>query len=289
MLGTAAAMGAPPNIQHLYDPSSKKHLLAGTFPKKANLQQALTDLEQVFLRYGVSVVRPDNVVDCNQIFTRDLGFVVDDIFVRSNIIPHREKELAGLNSVLTQIPASKQLVFPKKVHIEVGDVIVHNDYIYVGISTRPDYAKLLTARTNKAAVAALQQAFPHKKVKGFELNKSNTIPHENALHLDCCFQLVGKNFALTCPEGFADREAYNLLVTHFGNDNIFEVSALEMSQMMCNVVSISPTVVVSDTLFTRLNTWLRNRGITVEEVDFSEIGKQGGLFRCVTLPLYRAL
>jgi N-dimethylarginine dimethylaminohydrolase len=289
MLGTAAAMGAPPNIQDLYDPSSKKHLLAGTFPKKANLQQALTDLEQVFLRYGVSVVRPDNVADCNQIFARDLGFVVDDIFVRSNISPHREKELAGLTSVLTQIPASKQLVFPKKVHIEGGDVIVHNDYIYVGISTSPDYAKLLTARTNKAAVAALQQAFPHKKVKGFELNKSNTIPHENALHLDCCFQLVGKNFALTCPEGFADREAYNWLVTHFGNDNIFEVSALEMSQMMCNVVSISPTVVVSDTLFTRLNTWLRNRGITVEEVDFSEIGKQGGLFRCVTLPLYRVL
>ena len=114
MLGTAAAMGAPPNIQHLYDPSSKKHLLAGTFPKKANLQQALTDLEQVFLLYGVSVVRPDNVVDCNQIFTRDLGFVADDIFVCSNIIPHREKELASLNSVLTQIPASKQLVFPKK-------------------------------------------------------------------------------------------------------------------------------------------------------------------------------
>jgi N-dimethylarginine dimethylaminohydrolase len=289
MLGTSAAMGAPPNFQDLYDPSSKKHLLAGTFPKKANLQQALTDLEQVFLHYGVSVLRPDNVMDCNQIFARDLGFVVDDIFVRANIIPHREKELTGLTSLLTQIPTSKQLVFPKNVHIEGGDVIVHNEYIYVGISTSPDYAKLLTARTNKAAVAALQQAFPHKKVKAFELKKSNTIPHENALHLDCCFQLVGKNVALTCPEGFVDREAYNWLVTHFGNDNIFEVSAIEMSQMMCNVVSISPTVVISDTSFIRLNTWLRNRGITVEEVDFSEIGKQGGLFRCVTLPLYRVL
>ena len=287
MLGTADAMGAPPNIQDLYDPSSKKHLLAGTFPKKAALQQALTDLEQVFLRYGVSVLRPDIVADCNQIFARDLGFVVDDIFVRSNIIPHREKELVGLASLLAQIPASKQLVFPKKAHVEGGDVIVHNDYIYVGISTSPDYAKLLTARTNKAAVAALQQAFPHKKVKAFELKKSNSIPHENALHLDCCFQLVGKNVALTCSEGFADLDAYNWLVAHFGNDNIFEVSAVEMSQMMCNVVSISPTAVISDPSFTRLNAWLRQRGITVVEVDFSEIGKQGGLFRCVTLPLYR--
>jgi N-dimethylarginine dimethylaminohydrolase len=126
-------MGAPPNIQDVYDPSSKKHLLAGTFPKKEALQQALTDLEQVFLRYGVSVLRPENVADCNQIFARDLGFVVDDVFVRSNIIPHREKELAGLASLLAQIPASKQLVFPNKVHVEGGDVIVHNDYIYVGI------------------------------------------------------------------------------------------------------------------------------------------------------------
>ena len=98
---------------------------------------------------------------------------------------------------------------------------------------------------------------------------------------------MGKNAALTCSEGFADLDAYNWVVAHFGSDNIFEVSAVEMSQMMCNVVSISPHVVISDPSFARLNAWLRQRGITVEEVDFSEIGKQGGLFRCVTLPLYR--
>lgn len=280
-------MGTLPNIQDLYDPSSKKYLLAGAFPKKLDLQKALTDLEQVFLRYGVTVLRPDGVADCNQIFARDLGFVVDDIFVRANIIPHREKELLGLASLLAQIPISKQLMFPKEVHIEGGDVIVHNKYIYVGFSTSPNYAKLLTARTNKAAVFALRKAFPNKKVKPFELIKSNTVPHKNALHLDCCFQLIGDSFAITCPEGFAKIEDYNWLVTHFGTNNIFEVSPVEMSKMMCNVVSISPTVAVSNKSFTRLNTWLRQRGITVEEVDFNEIGKQGGLFRCVTLPLFR--
>ena len=280
-------MGTLPNIQDLYDPSSKKYLLAGAFPKKLDLQKALTDLEQLFLRYGVTVLRPDGVADCNQIFARDLGFVVDDIFVRANIIPHREKELLGLASLLAQIPISKQLMFPKEVHIEGGDVIVHNKYIYVGFSTSPNYAKLLTARTNKAAVFALRKAFPNKKVKPFELIKSNTVPHKNALHLDCCFQLIGDSFAITCPEGFAKIEDYNWLVTHFGTNNIFEVSPVEMSQMMCNVVSISPTVAVSNKSFTRLNTWLRQRGITVEEVDFNEIGKQGGLFRCVTLPLFR--
>jgi N-dimethylarginine dimethylaminohydrolase len=101
-------MGAPPKIQDLYDPTSKKHLLAGTFPKKAALQRALADLERIFSRYGVTVLRPDSVADCNQIFARDLGFVIDDIFIRANIIPHREKELAGLTSLLAQIPSSQQ-------------------------------------------------------------------------------------------------------------------------------------------------------------------------------------
>ena len=54
---------------------------------------------------------------------------------------------------------------------------------------------------------------------------------------------------------------------------------------MCNVVSIRPDVVVSDSSFTRLNNWLRLHDIVVEEVNFREIAKQGGLFRCVTMPL----
>jgi len=58
---------------------------------------------------------------------------------------------------------------------------------------------------------------------------------------------------------------------------------------MCNVVSIRPDVVVSDSVFTRLNRWLRQRKITVEEVPFREIAKQGGLFRCVTMPLTRII
>ena len=262
-------------------------MLAGTFPKKSDLVKALNDLEKVFLRYGVTVLRPDSVMDCNQIFARDLGFVVGDIFVRANIIPHREKELLGLASFLSQIPTSNQLMFPKEVHIEGGDVIVHNEYIFVGFSNSPNYAKLLTARTNEAAIFALRKAFPNKKVKPFELIKSNTVPNKNALHLDCCFQPIAESYAITCPEGFTNFEDYNWLVAHFGPNNIFEMSTEEMSQMMCNVFSISPSVVISNKSFTRLNIWLRQRGITVEEVLFNEIGKQGGLFRCVTLPLFR--
>ena len=47
------------------------------------------------------------------------------------------------------------------------------------------------------------------------------------------------------------------------------------------------TVVISEKNFTRLNTWLRAQGITVEEVPYAEIAKQEGLLRCSTMPLIR--
>jgi N-dimethylarginine dimethylaminohydrolase len=58
--------------------------------------------------------------------------------------------------------------------------------------------------------------------------------------------------------------------------------------MNCNVFSISEDVIVSERNFTRLNQWLRLNGFIVEEVPYAEISKQGGLFRCSTLPLIRA-
>ncbi len=287
LLGTAASMGSVPKLQDLYDPTSRKHLLANSFPTKEALQHALDALAAVFQRYHIEEIRPDLIADCNQIFARDLGFVIDDTWVQANIIPHRANELGGLTTLKSWIPKDKQLVFSDEVHLEGGDVIYHNDHILVGICTRVDYASLLTARTNKAAVDALRNAFPDKKVVSFELIKSNTVPEENALHLDCCLQFVGNGYAITCPKGFAHPSEYAWLVDFIGAEHIFEVTPIEMSQMMCNLVSIRPSIVVSDPRFVRLNNWLRQRSITVEEVDFSEVAKQGGSFRCVTMPLRR--
>ena len=60
-----------------------------------------------------------------------------------------------------------------------------------------------------------------------------------------------------------------------------------MFKMNSNIFSISPEVVISERNFKRLNTWLREQDITVEEVPYVEIAKQEGLLRCSTLPLVR--
>ena len=90
----------------------------------------------------------------------------------------------------------------------------------------------------------LQQFFPHKKVKSFELRKHNTDPKENALHLDCCFQQIGKNKAILHKNGFLIEDEYIWLVQYFGKENIFEITKQEMYDMNSNIFSISEEVVI---------------------------------------------
>jgi N-dimethylarginine dimethylaminohydrolase len=138
-----------------------------------------------------------------------------------------------------------------------------------------------------AGVNYIKALFPHKKVKEFDLVKSKLEARDNALHLDCCFQPVGENKGIIYKSGFREEADYVFLVKLFGKDNLFHLTRDEMYHMNSNVFSIDTNVVVSEQKFTRLNTWLRNNGFTVEEIPYAEIAKQEGLLRCSTLPLIR--
>ena len=287
VLGIADSPGAVPTWEEAYDPKSREHILAGTYPKEADMVQEMDAFEAVLLKYGVEVFRPKNIPGCNQIFARDIAFVIGETLIRSNILPHREKEIQAIQHILDKICPGHIVDVPEEVHVEGGDVMPWGDYIFVGTYTAADYPSYITARTNKEAVQFLKDLFPQKTVKAFELRKSNTEAHENALHLDCCFQPVGKDMAILHKNGFLNKADYEWLIEFFGKENVYEIDKEEMYQMNSNVFSISPEVVVSEQHFTRLNCWLKDRGFTVEEIPYAEIAKQEGLLRCSTLPLMR--
>ena len=287
ILGTAESNGPVPKIEDCYDPKSIENILAGTYPKESDMVREISEFERVLKKYDVQVYRPSVLKDVNQIFARDIAFVIEDKFIRSNILPNRIEELDAIHEVYEQVNPLHRIIPPDEVHVEGGDVMPWNDYIFVGVYTGDDYADYITARTNQQAVDFLKELFPDKIVKSFELRKSNTEAKENALHLDCCFQPIGKDKAILHKNGFLIEEEYQFLVDHFGSENIFEISKEEMYNMNSNVFSISEDVVVSEVGFTRLNTWLRSNGFTVEEIPYAEIGKQEGLLRCSTLPLIR--
>ncbi|WP_339716123.1 arginine deiminase family protein [uncultured Kriegella sp.] len=287
LLGTAVSCGATPTPDEAYDPKSLEHILNGTYPVEADMVKEMEAFAAVFKKYGIKVFRPEVLPNCNQIFSRDIAFVIEDKLILANILPDREKEIEAILHVLDKIPEDNIIHPPKEVHVEGGDVMPWNDYIFIGTYTADDYADYITARTNIEAVAYITELFPHKKVKSFELRKSNTNAKENALHLDCCFQPLGKGKAILHKNGFLIEDEYQWLVDFFGKENIFEITADEMYRMFSNVFSISPEVVVSERRFTRLNQWLRKQGFTVEEIPYAEIAKQEGLLRCSTLPLTR--
>jgi N-dimethylarginine dimethylaminohydrolase len=243
---------------------------------------------QVFEKYNVTIFRPQVMENYNQIFTRDIGFVIDDVFIKSNILPDRERELDAIQYVIDQIHPSKVVIPPEEVHIEGGDVMLWNDFIFIGTYKGSDYKDYITARTNTEGVQFIKGLFPNKKVKEFDLIKSKIEARDNALHLDCCFQPVGKNKAIIYKRGFREEADYLFLVNLFGEENLFHITRKEMYNMYSNVFSIDSNVVVSEKKFTRLNKWLRKNDFVVEEIPYSEIAKQEGLLRCSTLPLIRS-
>ena len=287
ILGTAVSNGATPTLEEAYDPKSAEHIKAGTYPIEKDMVAEMDAFAAVLQKYGVQVYRPEIIRDCNQIFTRDIGFVIDDVFIKANILPDRQAEFQAIEYIVKQMNPDKVVTPPEEVHIEGGDVMPWNEYIFIGTYKGDDYKEQVTARTNMAGVAFIQKLFPHKKVKEFDLVKSKTEARDNALHLDCCFQPVGKNKAIIYKGGFRSEADYQYLVDIFAAENLFHIEREEMYEMNSNVFSISPEVVVSEKHFTRLNAWLRAQGFTVEEIPYSEISKQEGLLRCSTLPLLR--
>ena len=287
VLGTAKSNGNAPSLEDCYDPKSRENILANTYPLEKDMITELRQLEEVLVKYNVKVYRPKVINDYNQIFSRDIGFVIDDFFIVANILPERSKEISAIDNVINLISEKRIINLPQECHVEGGDVILHNDYVFIGTYNGDDYTSFKTARTNYEAINFLKERFPEKKIISFDLIKSDIDPTKNALHLDCCLQPVGNNKLVACPEAFFKRDQYEWLINHFGKENILEISLNEMSEMHCNFFSIDTNIVVSEKSFIKLNNWLRSFDIIVEEINYKEISKQGGLLRCSTLPLIR--
>ncbi len=288
ILGTASSVGPMPKIEDAYDPKSIEHIKAGTYPIESDMIGEMDAVAKVFEKYNVRVYRPKVIENYNQIFARDIALVIEDQFITSNILPHREKEISAIQHVIDKIAPDKiQRASSKDIHFEGGDIMIHNDHIFIGTYKGKDYSECIVARTNLNGVEYIKSLFPNKTIKEFDLNKSMLDPKDNALHLDCCFQPVGKNKAIIHKEGFRNPDDYQFLVSLFGKDNLFHINRDEMYHMNSNIFSISEDIVISEKNFSRLNNWLRSLNITVEEVPYAEIAKQEGLLRCSTIPLIR--
>ncbi|MAO94551.1 MAG: amidinotransferase, partial [Flavobacteriales bacterium] len=220
ILGLAEDMGDPPKVFDVYDPRSLYHIKNNSYPSEVDVKKDVESFYKILIKHNVDVLRPDNIKNCNQVFARDLGFTISNIFFQSNIVPNREEELVGVSGIINSLDAGV-VKLPDYMHIEGGDVVIHNNKLFIGTYSGEDYSELITARTNQESISYLEKMIPSKEIMSINIKKSNTDVFENVLHLDCCFQPIGKRKAIICPDSFVNKSDVEYLIGYFGKKNTY--------------------------------------------------------------------
>ena len=114
VLGIAKSNGPTPKLEEAYDPKSREHIAGGTYPKEEDMIKELNAVEEVFKKYDVTVFRPNIIKDCNQIFARDIAFVIDDKIVKANILPDRDREIEAIRYLWNLIEDKDRIILPEK-------------------------------------------------------------------------------------------------------------------------------------------------------------------------------
>ncbi len=221
--------------------------------------------EKVLKKHGVEVIKlPSSEQFPEQVFTRDIGFTVgDDIFVAEMASDIRKGEEEALEDWLEEEEIPFQTTTDR---VEGGDVIVDRGTLYVGISSR----------TSEKAVQRLKRDLPDYDIISVPFN-------EKYLHLDCVFNILSSEVGLVFRKAFEPRIVDMLSATY----KLIEVSEEEQFTMGTNVLSIGDKKVFSLPQNKHVNAQIRAHGFEVIEVDFSEIIKSGGSFRCCSMPVVR--
>ena len=219
----------------------------------------------VLERHGVTLhrVAPDPAL-LWQTYTRDAGFVVGDTlyYCARRGLPDRNGEIDHIRAALGA--EAGPFVEITDGRIEGGDVLVHDGMAYVGVS----------ARSRPAGIAELGR---HVEVVPLMLGT-------HVMHLDCKMTILPKGLALIYPPVFAP-EDFDMLRKRF---RLIALTEAECASMASNVFVINPETIVVDPSHARIIERLREEGLNVEEVDYSEPIALCGSFRCSTMPLHRS-
>ncbi|SHH88511.1 N-Dimethylarginine dimethylaminohydrolase [Sporobacter termitidis DSM 10068] len=200
-----------------------------------------------------------------QVFTRDIGFVIGRRFFVSNL---KERIRLGETKILKEWLNDRHFDFVELQAgcIEGGDVIVDKDLIWLGLSDR----------TSESVINELADRCP-----GYTIQPVAFDP--DFLHFDCTFNVISEFDALIYRNAFKREELLRLSNYY----NLIEISKEEQFTLGTNVLSIGQGKIISSPQNKQINKKLAQLGYHVINVDISEILKSGGAFRCITLPIVK--
>lgn len=218
---------------------------------------------------GIEIILATPRADCtNQLNTRDVAFVIGNKFIVSPMKEkERQNEHLALETFISNLESNDIVLRPEFGIIEGGDIVLGQSKIYVGISQRTNFLGLEWLKKNFSADYDIVPIYLQN----------------NFLHLDVVFNVLSSDTALIFADGIKS-SSLDVIRSRF---KTIETHADEQINLPTNVFSIDENTVIADPRNNKTNRRIQATGKEVIEIDFSEISKIGGSFRCSTCPISR--
>lgn len=110
--------------------------------------------------------------------------------------------------------------------------------------------------------------------------KVQFIHHATSHHLDAVFNIVSPNLVVAHNKYFAEQD-------YLKDKDIIELNDQDVWDMSANFLLLEENRILADSGCHEFNKKLKAKGVEVIEVDVSELKKNGGSIRCMTLEILR--
>ena len=198
----------------------------------------------------------------SQVFTRDIGFFIGGILFVSNLKDENRKD--EINPLLKFIEEHKIQYYTMKNNIEGGDVILYDNYIFIGLSDR----------TSKEGIEEVQKVLIEKnidmKVIPINFNKEK-------LHLDCVFNVLREG------EGVTSDYVYDNHILNRYVKKLYKIGKPLSDKLATNFVKLKDGTIITGVL--EMAEFLEGKGYRTIYCPYEEIEKAGGSLGCSTLPI----
>lgn len=249
--------------------SMKKYYGTPNSPMRKKIIIEYNVLLKILQKNNVNVYFPASSKEVpQQLAPRDIGFVIGNTFVVSNMKwQSRKNEIRSVKEILSKFNGNI-INTPTEVLLEGGNILIDRNKIFVGIGLR----------TTSNAVQFLEAHFG-KQYKIYPLLLNTT---EEIIHLDAVFNLIGGHYAIFYKNGL---QKIPRIIEQY---NLIEVTLQEKNNGACNLLSIDSNTVIIRNNLERIENLLKETGFRVYVANWNETKKTGTVGpRCATLPLVR--
>jgi N-dimethylarginine dimethylaminohydrolase len=257
---------APEYFQIEYEINPWMHTDNPVEPQKARTEFDV--LVALYKKLGVTVkhIKPAKGLP-DMVFAANFGFVIDDLFIRSNFRYKERRREAELAEQYFKCQNFRVEKLPNGIFFEgQGDMFYADGKFYCGHGER----------TSKDAIPHLEKILD-ESIISYEVND----PYY--YHMDTCFAPLGHEAAIVKPSSFSAGDC-GRMKKHF--KTIVEVPDAGTPLFACNAVVVGKNIVVGEGLEPVIKKALKALDFTIHETPMHEFLKSGGAVKCLSLEYF---